>query len=111
MKRWLAALAVFAACACHVDIAAADTRPPTLWQRIVSVFAPRTAIRHTAGHPSDNTQNADKGQKAAAAAKPTEAPPAGSPPQPAHQPEQVAALTPAPDPAPSGAPVETASRV
>ena len=41
MKRWLAAVAVLAACACHVDIAAADTRSPTLWQRIVSVFAPQ----------------------------------------------------------------------
>jgi rare lipoprotein A len=62
MKRWLAALAVFAVCACHVDIAAADTRPPTLWQRIVSVFAPRPPIRHPA-------------PKVVAAAKPaTEAP-------------------------------------
>jgi rare lipoprotein A len=103
MKRWLAALAVFAACACHVDIAAAQSRSPTLWQRIVSVFAPRSLLRHPAGqHPSDNPQ------KVAAQAKPTEAPPAGTPPQPAGEPEQVAALAPTPNPAPAAPPVESA---
>jgi rare lipoprotein A len=104
MKHWLAALAVFAACACHVDIAAAQSRSPTLWQRIVSVFAPRPPVRHPAGqHPSDDPQ------KVSAQAKPMEAPPAGTPPQPAGEPEQVAALAPAPDPAPAPPPVETAS--
>jgi rare lipoprotein A len=90
MKRWLAAVAVFAACACHVDIAAADTRSPTLWQRIVSVFSARPAIRHPAA-----PHLADGAQKAAATAKPTEASPgAGAPAQPAGQPEQFASLVP-----------------
>jgi rare lipoprotein A len=110
MKRWLAALAVFAACACHVDIAAADPRPPTLWQRILSVFAPRPAIRHPAGqHFNDNAQ------KTVAAAKPApEAPAASTPPQPAVQAEELEA--PAPEPGPSAvavpmiaAPMETSS--
>jgi rare lipoprotein A len=98
MKRWLAALAVFAACACHVDIAAADTRTPTLWQRIVSVFAPRPAIRHPAGQHLDNPQKT--------AAKPaTEASPAPSaPPQPS--PQELAALAPGSDPV-VDEPVET----
>jgi rare lipoprotein A len=101
MKRWLAALAVFAACACHVDIAAADTRPPTLWQRIVSVFAPRPTIRHPAG------QHLDNAPKTAAAAKLTEAPPvAVAPPRPAGEPEQLAALPLESDPAPPATPVE-----
>jgi rare lipoprotein A len=105
MKRWLAALAVFAACVCHVDIAAADTRPPTLWQRIVSVFAPRPAIRHPAGQ-----HLADSPQKAAATAKPTEASlAAGTPPQPSGQAEQVVRLAAGPDAAPSSTPVETSS--
>ena len=97
MKRWLAAVAVFAACACHVDIAAADTRAPTLWQRIVSVFAPRPVIRHPAGqHAGDNAQ------KAVAAAKPTtEAPPAseasGAPPQLSEPRRELAALEPEPE--------------
>jgi rare lipoprotein A len=112
MKRWLAALAVFAACVCHVDIAAADTRPPTLWQRIVSVFAPRPAIRHPAGQ-----HLADSPQKAAATAKPTEASlaagtapqPSGQAPQPSSQAEQLAPSAPGPDAAPSGTPVETSS--
>ncbi len=103
MKRWLAALAVFAACACHVDIAAADTRAPTLWQRIVSVFAPRPPIRHPAGQHFDNPQ------KAAAVAKPAEAPPAAGPlPQPAGEQAQLAALPPEADPTTPAAPVETA---
>jgi rare lipoprotein A len=102
MKRWLAALAVFAACACHVDIAAADTRPPTLWQRIVSVFAPpRPPIRHPAGQHFDNPQKAT-------VAKPTEAPAAaGTPSQAANEPTQLAALPPAADPATPATPVET----
>ena len=59
MKRWLAAVAVFAACACHVDIAAADTRAPTLWQRIVSVFSPRPPHPSSCGqHLADNPQTA-----------------------------------------------------
>jgi rare lipoprotein A len=102
MKRWLAALAVFAACACHVDIAAADTRPPTLWQRIVSVFAPRPPIRHPAGQHFDNPQ------KAAAVAKPAEAPPAaGPPPQPAGEQAKLASLPPEAHPTTPAAPVET----
>jgi rare lipoprotein A len=103
MKRWLAALAVFAACACHVDIAAADTRPPTLWQRILSVLAPRPAIRHPAGqHFPDSTQ------KTAATTKLTEpSPGAGTPPQPPGQAEQSAALAPGSQPARPGGPVET----
>jgi rare lipoprotein A len=106
MKRWLAALAVFAACACHVDIAAADPRPPTLWQRIVSVFAPRPPIRHPAG------QHLDNAPKTVAAAKPTEAPPvAATPPQPAGEPEQLAALPPEADPAPPAIPVEASPAV
>jgi rare lipoprotein A len=105
MKRWLAALAVFAACACHVDIAAADTRPPTLWQRIVSVFASRPPVRHPAG------QHFDSPQKTAAVAKPAEAAPAPAavPAQPAVEPDVVAALPPEPDaaaPAAPPAPVE-----
>ena len=102
MKRWLAAVAVVVACACHVDIAAADTRSPTLWQRIVSVFAPQAAIRHPAGQHFDNPQ------KAAAAAKPVEAAPAvGAPPQPANKAVELAALPPAADPTSPTAPVET----
>jgi rare lipoprotein A len=110
MKRWLAAVAVFAACACHVDIAAADTRPPTLWQRIVSVFAPRPVIRHPAGqHAGDNAQ------KAVAAAKPTtEAPPApeasGAPRQLSEPRRELAALEPEPDHIAAAAPVEMPSR-
>jgi rare lipoprotein A len=106
MKRWLAALAVFAACACHVDIAAADTRPPTLWQRIVSVFAPRPAIRHPAGQ-----HFGDAAQKTAATAKPaTEASaPAASPLQPSAPLEQLAALPPESNPAAAAVPVETSS--
>jgi rare lipoprotein A len=106
MKHWLAALAVFAACACHVDIAAAQSHSPTLWQRIVSVFAPRPPVRHPAGqHQSDDPQ------KVAAQAKPMEALPtsAGMLPQPAGEPERVAALAPTPDPAPAAPPIETAS--
>jgi rare lipoprotein A len=101
MKRWLAALAVLAACACHVDIAAADTRPPTLWQRIMSVFVPRPAARHPAG------QHLDSAQKTAS--KPaTEAPPAADTQrQPSGEPEAVAALATESDPA--EAPVETLS--
>jgi rare lipoprotein A len=102
MKRWLAALAVFAACACHVDIAAADTRTPTLWQRIVSVFAPRSPIGHPAGQHFDNSQ------KAAAVAKPAQAPAAaGPPPQPAGEQAQLAALAPEADPTAPAAPEET----
>jgi rare lipoprotein A len=101
MKRWLAAVAVFAACACHVDIAAADTRSPTLWQRIVSVFAPRPAIRHPAG-----PHLADSVQKAAAIAKPAEASPEGAPPQPADEPEQFASLARESDRVPAARPVE-----
>ncbi len=102
MKRWLAALAVFAVCACHVDIAAADTRPPTLWQRIISVFAPRPPIHH----PAD--PHLDSPQKAAAVAKPAEAPPApGTAPQPAGEPAQLAALPPEAGPTAPAAPVET----
>jgi rare lipoprotein A len=102
MKRWLAALAVFAVCACHVDIAAADTRPPTLWQRIVSAFAPRPPIRHPAGQHFDNPQ------KAAAVVKPAQAPPAaGPPPQGAGEQAQLAALAPEADPTPPAAPKET----
>ncbi len=102
MKRWLAAVAVVVACACHVDIAAADTRSPTLWQRIVSVFAPQAAIRHPAGQHFDNPQ------KAAAVAKPVEAAPAvGAPPQPANKAVELAALPPAADPTSPTAPVET----
>jgi rare lipoprotein A len=88
-----------------VDIAAADTRSPTLWQRIVSVFAPRPAIRHPAGpHLADNAP------KAAAAAKPTEVSPgAGAPPQPAGEPEQFASLAPESDKAPTARPVEMPS--
>jgi hypothetical protein len=106
MKRWLAAVAVFAACACDVDIAAADTRAPTLWQRIVSVFAPRPAIRHPAG------QHFGDAQRTVAAAKPTtEASPAASTPsQPSEPPQELAALAPAPDPV-SDAPVETSSEM
>jgi peptidoglycan lytic transglycosylase len=110
MKRWLAAVAVFAACACHVDIAAADTRAPTLWQRIVSVFAPRPVIRHPAGqHTGDNAQ------KAVAAAKPTtEAPPAseasGTPPQLSEPRRELAALEPEADHTAAAAPVEMPSR-
>jgi rare lipoprotein A len=106
MKRWLAAVAVFAACVCHVDIAAADTRSPTLWQRIVSVFAPRPVIRHPAGqHAGDNAQ------KAVAAAKPaTEAPPSpeasGAPRQRSEPPRELAALEPEPDHTAAAAPVE-----
>jgi rare lipoprotein A len=113
MKRWLAAAAVFAACACHVDIAAADTRSPTLWQRIVSVFAPRPVIRHPAGqHAGDNAQ------KAVAAAKPTtEAPPAsppaseasGPPPQLSEPPRELAVLEPELDHTASAAPAEIPS--
>jgi rare lipoprotein A len=102
MKRWLAALAVLAACACHVDIAAADTRPPTLWQRIVSVFAPRPPVRHPAGQHFDNPQ------KAAAVAKPAEAPPAAGPlPQPTGEQARLAALPPAADPTTPAAFVDT----
>jgi rare lipoprotein A len=102
MKRWLAALAVFAACACHVDIAAADTRPPTLWQRIVSVFAPRPPIRHPAGQHFDNPQ------KPTAATKPAEASPAaGTPPQSAAEQAQLAAPRPEADPTTPAAPAET----
>src|SRR5271165_2766199 len=102
MKRWLAALAVFAACACHVDIAAADTRPPTLWQRIVSVFAPRPPLRHPAGQHFDNPQ------KAAAVAKPAEAPPAAAPPpRPAGEQAELAALPPEADPTTPAVPAET----
>jgi peptidoglycan lytic transglycosylase len=102
MKRWLAALAVFAACACHVDIAAADTRSPTLWQRIVSVFAPRPAIRHPSG-----PHLADSAQKAAATAKPTEVSPgAGAPPQPADERQQFASPAPESDRGPAARPVE-----
>jgi rare lipoprotein A len=101
MKRWLAAMAVFAACACHVDIAAADTHPPTLWQRILSVFAPRPPIRHPVGQHFDNAP------KAAAAVKPVEAPPASATPQSAG--ETLAALPPGPDPAPTAAPPEISS--
>ena len=97
MKRWLAAVAVFAACACHVDIAAADTRSPTLWQRIVSVFAPRPVIRHPAGqHAGDNAQ------KAVAAAKPTTEAASGSIGHTAaalrSRGGELAALEPEPDP-------------
>jgi rare lipoprotein A len=105
MKRWLAALAVFAACACHVDIAAADTRPPTLWQRIVAVFAPRPPIRHPAGPHFDNPQ------KAAVASKPAEAPAMATPPQPAVEPVELAALPRESHAAPPAAPVETLSVV
>jgi rare lipoprotein A len=100
MKRWLAALAVFAACACHVDIAAADTRPPTLWQRIVSVFAPRPPVRHPAGQHFDNPQKA-------AAAKPAEAPATALPPQPTAEQVKLAALPPESNPPPPAAPAET----
>jgi rare lipoprotein A len=94
MKRWLAALAVFAVCACHVDIAAADPRPPTLWQRILSVLAPRPALRHPA-------------PKVVAAAKPaTEASAGAGSPPPADQADGPA--SPAPGyPTPPGTPVET----
>jgi rare lipoprotein A len=110
MKRWLAAVAVFAACACHVDIAAADTRSPTLWQRFVSVFAPRPVIRHPAGQHAGDTA-----QKAVAAAKPTtEAPPApepsGAPRQLAEPPRELAALEPEPDHTAAAAPVEMPAR-
>ena len=105
MKRWLAALAVFAACACHVDIAAADTRPPTLWQRIISVFAPRPPIRHPAGPHFDNPQ------KAAVASKPAEAPAPAGTSQPAGEPVELAALPPESDAAPPAVPVETLSVV
>jgi rare lipoprotein A len=94
MKRWLAALAVFAACACHVDIAAADIRPPTLWQRIVSVFAPRPALRHPA-------------PKVVAAAKPA-AEATGSPPS-AERADGLVAQAPQSDPAIAAMPVETLS--
>jgi rare lipoprotein A len=109
MKRWLAALAVFAACACHVDVAAADTRPPTLWQRIVSVFAPRPAIRHPAGQ-----HFGDAAQKTAAPTKPaTEASTASAPAQPQGQAEEVMARAPEqapePEPVPAATPVETSS--
>jgi rare lipoprotein A len=110
MKRWLAAVAVFAACACHLDIAAADTRSPTLWQRIVSVFAPRPAIRHPAGQHTGDTA-----QKAVAAAKPvTETPPAsevlGTPRQLSEPRRELAALEPEPDRTAAAAPVEMPAR-
>src|ERR1700722_2882431 len=99
MKRWLAALAVFTACACHVDIAAADARPPTLWQRIVSVFAPRPPVRHPASQHFDNPQ------KSAAVTKPAAPPPAAAPPQPAVGPDVLAALPLEPNAAAPVAPV------
>jgi rare lipoprotein A len=95
MKRWLAALAVFAACACHVDIAAADTRPPTLWQRIVSVFAPQPALRHPA-------------PKVVAAPKPAEASASAGSLPPVDRADGLA-LARQTDPAIAAMPVETLS--
>ncbi|MBV9970230.1 MAG: hypothetical protein JO228_09620, partial [Xanthobacteraceae bacterium] len=90
MKRWLAAFAVFAACACHGTMAAAETHPPTVWQRILSVFMPRPAIRHPAGeHPGEAPQGA-----AAAANRMEPLPGAGTPPQTAGEPEQLSPLQP-----------------
>jgi rare lipoprotein A len=102
MKRWLAALAVFTACACHVDIAAADARPPTLWQRIVSVFAPRPPVRHPASQHFDNPQ------KSAAVTKPAAPPPVAAPPQPAVESDVLAALPPEPN---AAAPVAAVAAV
>jgi rare lipoprotein A len=88
-----------------VDIAAADTRPPTLWQRILSVLAPRPAIRHPAGQHAN-----DSAQKTATAPKPaTEASAGGTPPQPAGKADRLAMMSPEPDLTAVAAPVEASS--